>query len=95
MPPRRRKPVQPPLGVPRYKWAAQVLEQRIADGTYPGGARFPTEVQIVEEFGYSRETARAAIRIVRDKGMLIVTHGVGTFVKPQRKSRKNNPDSNA
>jgi DNA-binding GntR family transcriptional regulator len=88
MAPRKRKPVQPPLGVPRYKWAAQVLEQRIEDGTYPPGTRAPTEQSLIDEFGYSRESVRAATRIVREKGMLIVTHGVGTFVAPKRQWKK-------
>jgi DNA-binding GntR family transcriptional regulator len=88
MPPRRKKLVQPPLGVPRYKWAAEVLEKRIADGTYPTGSQAPTEQSLIDEFGYSRETIRAAVRIVREKGMLIVTHGVGTFIAPKRQWKK-------
>jgi DNA-binding GntR family transcriptional regulator len=94
MPPKRRKPVQPPLGVPRYKWAAQVLEKRIADGTYPAGSRAPTEQAMIDEFGYSRESIRAATRIVREKGMLIVTHGVGTFVAPKRQWKKTDGANN-
>jgi DNA-binding GntR family transcriptional regulator len=94
MPPKRRKPVQPPLGVPRYKWAAQVLEERIADGTYPAGSRAPTEQAMIDEFGYSRESIRAATRIVREKGMLIVTHGVGTFVAPKRQWKKTDGANN-
>jgi DNA-binding GntR family transcriptional regulator len=94
MAPRKRKPVQPPLGVPRYRWAAQVLEQRIEDGTYPPGSRAPTEQAMIDELGYSRETVRAAMKVVREKGLIIVTHGVGSFVVPKREWKKEKSANN-
>jgi len=69
-------------------WRAQIqapsqyASQRIDSGRkgYLPGDRFPTEPQLIEESGYSRETVRAAIRVLRQEGLLDVTLGVGTFV---------------
>ncbi len=69
-------------GTPRYIQLAETLRQRILDGTYPVGARMPTEVDLIEETGYARDTVRAAIRVLRESGWVTVTHGLGTFVNP-------------
>lgn len=42
----------------------------------------PTEVDLIEETGYARDTVRAAIRVLRESGWVTVTHGLGTFVNP-------------
>lgn len=70
------------VGVPRYIQLAEVLRQRISDGRYPVGSRLPTEVDLVEETGYSRDTVRAAVRLLRESGWVTVTHGLGTFINP-------------
>ena len=70
------------VGVPRYIQLAEVLRQRIRDGQYPAGSRLPTEVDLVEETGYSRDTVRAAVRLLRESGWVTVTHRLGTFINP-------------
>lgn len=70
------------VGVPRYIQLAEVLRQRIGNGQYPAGSRLPTEVDLVEETGYSRDTVRAAVRLLRESGWVTVTHGLGTFINP-------------
>jgi GntR family transcriptional regulator len=70
------------VGVPRYIQLAEVLRQRIRDGQYPPGSRLPTEIDLVEETGYSRDTVRAAVKLLRESGWVTVTHGLGTFINP-------------
>lgn len=72
-------------GVPRYKHLAEILRKRILSGRkgYEPGRQFPTEPALAEESGYSRETVRAAVRELRQEGLLEVVLGVGTFVCPQ------------
>jgi DNA-binding GntR family transcriptional regulator len=69
-------------GIPRYVQLADLLRERITDGTYPIGGRMPTEVALMEETGYSRDTVRAAVKLLKDAGWLTVTHGLGTYVNP-------------
>jgi DNA-binding GntR family transcriptional regulator len=69
-------------GTPRYVQLAETLRGRILDGAYPVGGRMPTEVDLIEETGYARDTVRSAMRLLRDAGWVTVTHGLGTFVNP-------------
>ena len=69
-------------GTPRYVQLAETLRGRILDGTYQVGGRMPTEIDLIEETGYARDTVRSAMRLLRDAGWVTVTHGLGTFVNP-------------
>ncbi|WP_234393136.1 GntR family transcriptional regulator [Streptomyces pactum] len=53
---------------PLYEQIAAVLTARIADGTYPPRRRIPSEAAVVEEFGVSRPTARAAVQLLSTAG---------------------------
>jgi GntR family transcriptional regulator len=72
--------VQP--GVPKYRQLAELIRQRILDGAYLTGEQLPPEVTLMHESGYSRDTVRAAIKVLRDTGWVTVTQGLGTFVNP-------------
>ncbi|MGY1836518.1 FadR/GntR family transcriptional regulator [Blastococcus sp. SYSU DS0510] len=54
----------------------------VADGRYPPGSRLPRESVLAEEARVSRLTLREAVRVLRDKGVLSVEQGRGTFVNP-------------
>lgn len=54
----------------------------VADGRHLPGSRLPSEAVLAEEAGVSRLTLREAVRILRDKGVLRVEQGRGTFVNP-------------
>ncbi|WP_352230191.1 GntR family transcriptional regulator [Streptomyces sp. NBRC 14336] len=43
--------------VPRWRQVAEVIRQRIADGTYPPRSRVPSVMQLVDEFGIAQATA--------------------------------------
>lgn len=61
--------------------AAQLLAG-VADGRYPPGSRLPREAVLAQEARVSRLTLREAVRVLRDKGVLSVEQGRGTFVNP-------------
>jgi GntR family transcriptional repressor for pyruvate dehydrogenase complex len=46
----------------------------------PVGAKMPTEWQIVEEFGVSRQTARESFAVLQSEGYIEIKHGKGAFV---------------
>lgn len=66
--------------LPRYVQLAQTLKQAIIEGAYPIGARLPTEQQLCEQFKVSRFTARAAVRILADSGLVTRKQRIGTVV---------------
>jgi GntR family transcriptional regulator len=68
--------------VPLYHQVAQVLRARIADGTYPPGARLPTEMALREEFGIARVTVRQALAQLAKDHLIEPRQGSGTYVRP-------------
>jgi GntR family transcriptional regulator len=65
---------------PLYEQIAAVLDARIEDGTYPPRRRIPSEADICTEFGVSRPTARAAVRLLVERGLVVTVRGKGSFV---------------
>lgn len=65
---------------PLYEQIAAVLTSRIADGTYPPRRRIPSEASIVEEFRVSRPTARAAVHLLVERGLVVTVRGKGSYV---------------
>lgn len=65
---------------PLYVQLAGVIEARIASGEYQPNRRVPSEADLVEEFGVARPTVRAAIDLLRERGLVRTVRGKGTFV---------------
>ena len=56
------------------------MKQMILSGQWKAGDRIPGENQLVEQFGVSRVSVRAAIHQLVGMGVLVVRHGDGTYV---------------
>lgn len=56
------------------------LRQAIADGTFPSG-KLPTEVELAEQLGVSRETVRLAAEVLQNEGLLVKIRHRGTFTR--------------
>jgi GntR family transcriptional regulator len=65
---------------PRYLKIARELTSAISDGTYPVGARLPTELELCEHFRISRFTAREAVRVLSSAGLVTRRQRIGTVV---------------
>lgn len=66
--------------VPRWRQVYEVIEQRIADGTYSPGTQLPGVLAIQGEFGIAQMTARRVLTELREAGLAQMQVGVGTFV---------------
>jgi GntR family transcriptional regulator len=66
--------------LPRQEAFAAELAEEIAAGKYPKGARFPTELELQKRFKVGRHTAREALKILTEKGLLGRRRKTGTFV---------------
>ncbi|HEY9408950.1 MAG TPA: GntR family transcriptional regulator [Jiangellaceae bacterium] len=79
-------------GAPKYLRLADDLRRRIRTGEYAVGTRLPTEAVMVEQFRVSPPTVRQALAVLRAEGLVETRHGIGTFVREdrrlQRQSRK-------
>jgi GntR family transcriptional repressor for pyruvate dehydrogenase complex len=59
---------------------ATLLSREIESGEVNPGSRLPTEQQLAEKFGVSRNVVREAIAQLRADGMIEARQGVGAFV---------------
>ncbi|MDG9701644.1 GntR family transcriptional regulator [Streptomyces sp. DH37] len=53
-----------------HRRLAAALRQRITDGTYPPGSRFPSHRQIADEHGVGAGAAYQAVALLRREGLL-------------------------
>ncbi|GAB3145907.1 GntR family transcriptional regulator [Microbispora hainanensis] len=66
---------------PKYAQLVQTLQRRIEAGDYPPGTLLPSENQLINEFGISRPTVVAALRVLREQGWIESQQGKGRFVR--------------
>jgi DNA-binding GntR family transcriptional regulator len=80
-------PVAEDLGskTPKYQRIASTLRSDLRSGAYRPGGRLPAETALMERFGVSLPTLRQAIGLLRSEGLLVSRHGVGTFVREDRR----------
>ena len=74
--------------VPLYHQVEKDLRQLISSGELPVGAMMPTENQLCEAYGVSRQTMRTALTRLVDDGLITRTAGRGTFVLAQQSSHR-------
>ena len=58
------------------------LRQDILSNRLTGGEALPTEKELADQYGISRNTVRHALANLVDEGLLSKVHGSGTFVVP-------------
>lgn len=67
--------------VPRYLRVAQLLRQRIEKGVWQPNSRLPTLESLMQEFEIARVTARQAIKLLAQDGIVESARGKGITVK--------------
>jgi GntR family transcriptional regulator len=60
---------------------ADELRRAIVDGTLGPGERLPSERELALRYGTARNTAREAVRILSEQGLVTSEHGRGSFVR--------------
>ncbi len=67
---------------PASERIAAELRAAIDAGELAPGARLPSERELAQRYGAARNTARQAIRLLAESGLVIAEHGRGVFVRP-------------
>jgi GntR family transcriptional regulator len=75
--------IDPIAPVPPYRQIAEILRRRITAGKYRPDTRIPTESELVEEFEVARTTARRAVEVLRDEGLVYTVPNRGSYVVRQ------------
>lgn len=76
---------RPSTPQPPSRRIAEDLRRQIESGELRSGDKLPSERALAEAYGSARNTAREAIRILAEQGLVTAKHGSGVFVRePQR-----------
>lgn len=65
---------------PMYQQIAEDLRDRIESGALAPGSQLPTEIELREQYGASRNTIRDAVKRLSSQGLIKTKPGQGTFV---------------
>ena len=68
-------------GRPKYVEVAAALRRAITAGTYPVGSALPSTTRLIEQFEVSSTVVRAAVRELRDEGIVVGQPGKAVFVR--------------
>ncbi len=63
-----------------YEQIVNQIEARISDGHLKVGEKLPSEFELADQFEVSRTAIREAVKILRQKGLIDILPGKGTFV---------------
>jgi GntR family transcriptional regulator len=66
---------------PVWRQLAGILRERITSGQYQSGRAIPSEKQLEQEYGISRNTIRKAIALLRDEDLIVTVTGRGSYVR--------------
>jgi GntR family transcriptional regulator len=64
---------------PMYRRIAQDLREQIESGTVEPGNQLPTELELRDRYGASRNTVRDAVKLLTRNGLVETKPGQGTF----------------
>ncbi|HTJ69696.1 MAG TPA: GntR family transcriptional regulator [Actinospica sp.] len=67
----------------RYQDVALRLRRAISDGTYPPGSRLPSEHELAQQYGVSRQTIRHALGVLGEDGVVASHQGARRTVLAQ------------
>lgn len=65
-----------------YMRVADDITARIRSGELTPGTRLLPERELAEHYGCSYGSIRSAMKVLRERGLIITRHGRGTFVTP-------------
>ncbi|MEV6240380.1 GntR family transcriptional regulator [Lentzea sp. NPDC051838] len=75
-----------------YRDIANDLRQQIDSGSLPPGSRIPGENDLMGQYGVEQPTARRALDVLKNEGLIVAKRGSGTFVREFKPIRRVSPD---
>lgn len=63
-----------------YMTVLDALTAEIKMGKFKPGEKIPSDAELVQRFGVARMTARRAVGVLRERGLVRTEWGRGTFV---------------
>lgn len=80
--------------VPAYLQLAQLLRQEVMSGQLAPGDPVPSQNELAAAYAVSVETARKAVEVLREEGLIVTRRGAGSYaaVPPSRITVTASPD---
>lgn len=78
-------------GTVGYRAIADALRAEIDAGDLPPGSKVPSENELMSTYGVEQPTARRALEVLKNEGLIIARRGAGTFVREFRLYRRRSP----
>ncbi|MGZ3142406.1 GntR family transcriptional regulator [Lentzea chajnantorensis] len=75
-----------------YRDIADELRQRIDSGELAPGSRVPGENDLMSRYDVERPTARQALEVLKNEGLIVARRGSGTFVREFKPIRRVSPN---
>lgn len=80
--------INPKSGIPLYVQLKSQIKHFISAGVWEPGLKLPTERELAETLGVSRNTVSAAYKELEAEGFLVSLQGRGTFVAGESSDKK-------
>jgi DNA-binding GntR family transcriptional regulator len=77
---------------PPYQQVADELRREIQAGEYPPGKQLPSISELAERFAVAKNTVQAALRLLRDAGLVVARQGKGVYVRTDAPVDEASPD---
>ncbi len=69
-----------PTEIRRYVQLANWLREQIVSGRIALGEKLPGEEALKRSMGVDRSVVRHAVQVLREEGLVVTRHGIGSFV---------------
>ena len=69
---------------PHYLRIYRDLKKKISGGAFAPSERLPTQRELANGYGVTVMTVRQALQLLEQEELVVMRHGLGTFVAPQR-----------
>lgn len=80
-----------PRGHTGYRAIADELRNLIDSGDLAPGSKVPSENELMSTYGVEQPTARRALEVLKNEGLIAARRGAGTFVREFRLYRRRSP----
>jgi DNA-binding GntR family transcriptional regulator len=75
--------IDPLSPTPLYVQLADLIAAQIKRGELKPRQPLPSETTLRQQYGVSRGTVRAAVRLLRDRGVIVTIRARGSYVAPK------------
>ena len=66
--------------IPFYMQITRILRNEILNQHYHVGQKFPSEIELADRFGVSKDVIRVSLRLLADEGLVVRIRSKGTFI---------------